>query len=178
MVSKKDKASPNEYRTGGPIHRGSYGALFAVGLFVLLTVSSMLFMAGFLLFRANPSGQHKVIAALQISEETQTNGDEPHMEGLSMVCAEFGVFGQTISAFCEKYYELPSGIYVIRVLQNTPAAIQGVLPGDILLKANGEALASPQKLQEIIDSCPIGELVTLDVSRKGKIFYVYFIPGV
>ena len=178
MMSKKDKTSPNEYRTGGPIHHSASGALFAVGIFVALTFFGMVLTAGLLILRINPASQHKVIAALHIPEEAQGSSNEPHMDGLSMVCEEFGVFGQTISEFCEKYYELPTGIYIIRVVHNSPAALQGVLPGDILVKANGKALRSPDELQEIIDTCPVGELVTLNVNRKGKIFTVYFTPGV
>lgn len=178
MKEKKYNASLNEYRTGGPIHRSASGALFAVGIFVALTFLGMILTAGLLFLRVNPSGQHKVIAALSLPQETQVSGNEPHMEGFVVDCRELGIWGQTISEFCENYYALPSGIYVIRVAQNTPAALQGILPGDILLSANGQSLRSPQALQEIMDSCPTGELVALDVSRKGKIFTVYFIPGV
>jgi UDP-N-acetylmuramoyl-tripeptide--D-alanyl-D-alanine ligase len=56
--------------------------------------------------------------------------------------------------------------------------LQGVLPGDILVKANNQPLYSPDTLQEMIDTCPIGQLVTIDVSRKGRTFTVYFTPGV
>lgn len=178
MMSKKDKISPNEYRTGGPIHRSGYGALFAVGTFLLLTVSGMLLTAGLLILRTTPLGAQNVITSLNIPEETQNVSDEPHMEGLVMDCKELGITCQAISDFCEKYYELPAGIYVIRVVQHTPAAIQGVLPGDILVKANNQPLYSPDTLQEMIDTCPIGQLVTIDVSRKGRIFTVYFTPGV
>lgn len=178
MMSKKDNTSPNEYRTGGPIQHTASGALLAVGIFVSLTLVGMLLTAGLLILRVNSANQQKAIASLSIPKETQSSADEPHMDGLSMACAEFGVFGQVISEFCEKYYELPSGIYIIRVTPNTPASRQGVLPGDILVKANGKALSSPDELQEMIDTCPDGAFLTLDINRNGKLFTVYFTPGV
>lgn len=177
MKSNNDRNSPNEYRTGGSVHRSGSGALLAVGLFVSLTFLGMILTAGMLILRVNPSGQQKVIAFLSVPKETQSSDNSPHMEGLVVSFAEFGIIGQTISEFCENYYELPSGIYVIRVAQHTQADIQGVLPGDILVAANGQPLDSPNSLQEVIDSCPTGELIPLDVSRKGKIFTVYFISG-
>lgn len=178
MMSKKGNTYPNEYRTGGSMHKNGNGAIFAVATFVTLAFLGMILTAGLLVLRANSMSRQKVIAALSISEETQSSNDEPHMEGLAMVCAEFGIFGQTISEFCEKYYELPSGIYVIRVVPGTPAAFHGVLPGDILVKANGKSLRSPDELQEIIITSSPGQSITLEINRKGKIFTVTFTPGV
>lgn len=39
-----------------------------------------------------------------------------------------------------------SGLKVVRVAPNSPAANAGVEPGDILVKANGEAISSPRQL--------------------------------
>lgn len=178
MMSKKGKTSPNEYRTGGPIHRNNCGALFAVGIFVFLTVAGMLLTAGFLSMRGHSLDTYKVIAALSVPEETHSGSNDLHMEGLVMDCKELGITCQAISEFCEKYYELPKGIYIIGVKRNAPAAYHGILPGDILMKVNGESLRSPEALQEIIASCPAGKPIALELNRKGKIFTIHFTPGV
>ena len=172
----KNKVSQNEYRTGGHIRHRSYGALFAVAIFLFLTVMGMLLTAIILSLRVSSFGAHKVIASLEAPDDTNNVGDDLHMDGLVMDCTELGITFQSISDFCENYYELPAGIYIVRVQKHTPAARHGILPGDILTKANKESLHSPTVLQNIINQCPVGEYVELEFVRQGKTYTVYFTP--
>jgi membrane-associated protease RseP (regulator of RpoE activity) len=178
MKSKKDTFIPNEYRTGGSFLHNSSNTLFAVGTFVVFALLGIILTACLLILRVSATDQHKVIAALSIPQETQYSGNEPHMDGLVLDCKELGLTCQAISEFCQQYYELPPGVYIVRVAKNSPAAFRGILPGDILVRANGQAICSPAELQEIIHTCPAGTLLSLDVIRKEKIFTVYFTPGV
>ena len=172
----KNKVSQNEYRTGSHIHQRSYGALFAVGIFLFLTVTGMLLTAALLNLRVRTSRSHKVIAALEPPAETVSLNNDLHMEGVVMHFFELGITGQSISEFCKQYYELPTGIYIVSVQGHAPTALHGVLPGDILTKANKESLHSPTVLQNIINQCPVGEFVELEFVRQGKTYTVYFTP--
>ena len=174
---QKDKTYQNEYRTGGPIHHRSYGALFTVGIFLLFVVTGMLLAAGLLGLRVSFLGAYQVIASLDAPEETMNLSSDLHMEGFVMDCTELGITWQIISEFCENYYELPQGIYVVRVEKHTPAAQLGVLPGDILTKANGEPLRLPTALQSIIDQCPEGQSIALEFIRNEKSYTVNLTPG-
>ena len=174
---RKDKTYQNEYHTGGPIRGRGYGALFAVGMFLFFTVTGMLLAAGLLSLRVNTLGAHKAIASLDPPEETLNLSYDLHMDGLVMDCAELGITYQSISEFCENYYELPQGIYVVRVEKHTPAAQLGVLPGDILIKANGKPLRLPTTLQIIIDQCPEGQSIALEFIRNKKSYTVNLTPG-
>lgn len=176
-MSRKNTPYQNEYRTGGPIRRRGYGALFAVGIFLFFTITGMLLTAALLSLRVSTLGAHKVIASLDAPEETINLSNDLHMEGLVMDCVELGVTCQSISEFCENYYELPQGIYIVRVEKHTPAARQGVLPGDILIKANGAPLRLPTALQSIIEQCPKGQSIALEFVRNGKTYTVNLTPG-
>ncbi len=174
---RKDKTYQNEYRTGGPIHRRSYGALFAVGMFLFFAVTGMLLAAALLGLRVSTLGAHKVIASLDAPEDTINFNNDLHMEGLVMDCVELGVTCQSISEFCENYYELPQGIYIVRVEKHTPAARLGILPGDILIKANGEPIRLPTTLQSIVEQCPKGQSIALEFVRNEKTYTVNLTPG-
>lgn len=174
---RKDKTYQNEYRTGGPIHHRSYSALFTVGIFLFFVVTGMLLAAGLLGLRVSSLGAYQVIASLDSPEETMNLSSDLHMEGFVMDCTELGITCQIISEFCENYYELPQGIYVVRVEKHTPAAQLGVLPGDILTKANGEPLRLPTALQSIIDQCPEGQSIALEFIRNEKSYTVNLTPG-
>ena len=176
-MAKKDKTFQNEYRTGGPIHRRSYGALFAVGMFLFFAVTGMLLTAGLLGLRISTLSTQKVIATLDTPDETIAYINDLHMDGLVMDCADLGITCQSISEFCENFYELPKGIYVIHVEKNTPAAKLGILPGDILTKAAGRPIQFPVALQNILAETPNGQPIQLDFIRKGKNYTVTLIPG-
>ena len=175
-MHRKDKNHQNEYRTGGPIHRRSWNALFAVGIFLFFAVIGMLLTALLLGLRINTLGAHKVIASLDVPDETMNLNNDLHMEGLVMDCAELGITCQSISEFCENYYKLPRGIYIVRTKAHTPAARHGVLPGDILTKVNGKPLRLPTTLQSILDENPKGQPIELEFIRKEKIFTITLTP--
>lgn len=177
MMTEKGKAHLNEYRTGGTAHHSGSAPLLAVGIFLFLTVLGMLLTAGFLFLRATPLGNHKVIASLETAQNLQNTGDNLHMRGTVMNCQQLGITCQSISPFCERYYQLPPGVYVIHVEQYAPAAQRGILPGDVIISANGRPIFAPDMLLEIFHTNPPGNLISIDVNRKGKVFTVYFAAG-
>lgn len=170
--------TPNEYRTGGHLPIRSSGGLLTAGLLVFVAITAMFLTAGFLALRTDPLGEDKELAALHTPDCTRCPEEEPHMEGEVTTCNTVGITCQSISEFCEKYYELPAGIYILHVIKDSPADQQGVLPGDVLVRVNGEALRLPNTLQWLLDNSPKDTLVELEFSRKGKSYTIYVAPGV
>lgn len=60
---------------------------------------------------------------------------------------------------------LPQGAYVSAVNQDSPAEKGGLLPGDIVVEANGGIIRSSTELKALIESTQRGESVTLKVFR-------------
>ena len=58
-----------------------------------------------------------------------------------------------------------SGIIVMAVQSNGPAANVGVMPGDIIIKVNGESLLDAQHAVQKISSYTPGEIINLDIIR-------------
>lgn len=177
MKQKNENPEIYEYRTGGTElpHRST---LFAVGAALLIMVVSTFFAGTLGLLQTEPLDSRKSLAMLMQAEapihpDSTKPEDALYMDGDVILCENIGFSCQTISEFCKRIYTLPSGIYVVSVAQNTPAARLGVLPGDILLRIDG----APATLQQLLSNSPENRPMALEFYRKEKTYTVYFAPG-
>lgn len=60
------------------------------------------------------------------------------------------------------------GITVTTVVENSPAAEAGLLPGDVLLEANGVALGHPDALDDLVEALAPGSPVKLRLERARR----------
>jgi serine peptidase DegS len=63
-----------------------------------------------------------------------------------------------------------SGIILTKVIDNGPAALAGLLPGDVILSINGEPVRSRQQALLIVAALEPGNRVELDAWRNGERF--------
>ncbi len=172
-----DHHTSHEYRTGGILPKKGSGGLLAAALLIFFAVAGMFLTAGFMTLRSVSFDTEQELASLQIPENTRFPGEQLHMEGEIATCNAVGITCQSISAFCQKYYELPAGVYVLSVEKGSPADRQGVLPGDVLVRVNGQLLRLPSSLQTFFNGTGKNTLVRLEFSRKGKLYTVFVSPG-
>lgn len=62
-----------------------------------------------------------------------------------------------------------SGVLVIRVIPNTPAAKAGLRRGDVVLEIDGAAIASADILQRQVENSTVGQTLKLKVKRGSQI---------
>jgi len=60
------------------------------------------------------------------------------------------------------------GVLVDEVLPDSPAAVAGFQPGDIIVSLGGQAIGSRHQLQEIVERLPVGSKQQVQVVRDGK----------
>ncbi|MGM3306098.1 HhoA/HhoB/HtrA family serine endopeptidase [Anabaena sp. WFMT] len=60
------------------------------------------------------------------------------------------------------------GIAIKKVLENSPAQQGGILPGDVIQKINGKPVKIAAQVQKIVDSSTVGDVLEIEVNRKGK----------
>ncbi|KAF3889530.1 MULTISPECIES: HhoA/HhoB/HtrA family serine endopeptidase [Nostocales] len=70
------------------------------------------------------------------------------------------------------------GVLVVKVIPSSPAARGGIRAGDVIEKANNQAVDSSNELQQIVDSTSIGKNLQLQIQRQGKTLNVNLQPGV
>lgn len=61
--------------------------------------------------------------------------------------------------------DLHGGVFMMKVLQNSPAGKAGIRPGDIILSFNGAKVTNAAELREKIAQCKVGSTVDVKVLR-------------
>ncbi|MHB9036302.1 MAG: S1C family serine protease [Armatimonadota bacterium] len=64
--------------------------------------------------------------------------------------------------------ESTDGALVVEVYRGSPADEAGIKPGDVVLIANGNKIASVVDLQEVLREARVGDQLSLSLARKGK----------
>jgi len=63
---------------------------------------------------------------------------------------------------------VPQGVYIQDVVDNSPAEKAGVKPGDMVTKINGQSIDSENKVSDIVSKSQIGTHLELTIWRDGK----------
>ncbi len=79
-----------------------------------------------------------------------------------------GITGSVVDSTTAKRYNLPEGVYVEKVEENSPAKTAGLQQGDIITKIEGTAVKSVSELNKVKYNYNIGDTVTLTVYRNGS----------
>lgn len=64
-------------------------------------------------------------------------------------------------------FEIPeiSGVVVVRVLPNTPAASAGIRRGDVIVEIDGQAIAKADQLQSLVENSRLGQTLNVQIRR-------------
>ena len=76
-----------------------------------------------------------------------------------------GIQGSDVSAEVTELYNVPSGVVVEQVVENSPADKAGLQKGDILTALDGRTVSSMSQLQDVLGYYAAGEKVDLTIER-------------
>ena len=82
--------------------------------------------------------------------------------------AYLGINGETVSSSAFQYYNLPYGVYVTNVLEDTCAARAGIKIGDIITAVDDTKITSYSDLKNTLRSHSVGDAIELTVYRSGE----------
>ncbi len=83
--------------------------------------------------------------------------------------------GVTVGAIPDKaaeHYELPEGLYVSAVSEDSDAFVKGIREGDIITAVNGEPARTSDDILKVRDSLAVGDTITFTIWREGRTFDV------
>ena len=83
-----------------------------------------------------------------------------------------GIAGVDVTSDVASTYNMPTGVYVAQVLENTAAKKYGILPGDIITKFDGKEITSMDSLTGTLEYYAAGSTVEITVMRVNNGQYV------
>lgn len=79
-----------------------------------------------------------------------------------------GIQGSDVSTEVTQLYNIPAGVVVAQVVDNSPADKAGIKQGDIITELDGRTISSMSQLQDVLQYYPAGETVDVVVQRSGN----------
>lgn len=161
----------NIYRTGSTTPPKAHSRLVAILLIlvVLLTgLVSILSVLNIKLFTNFNELQQSVDIPLsleigQVAEQELIFGEKNATapEGSKTI----GLGGDTVTPVYQKHFQLPEGLFITRVQENSTADLQGIKEGDVLLSLDGVSIIGENSLQAFLTARSVGEECTAQVYR-------------
>jgi serine protease Do len=93
--------------------------------------------------------------------------------GIESSSNRLGVSVVELTAEQKKTYDLKGGV-LIKEVQDGPAAMIGMQPGDIITHLNNQAIESTKQFTEIAKALPKNRSVSMRVLRQGRASFITF----
>lgn len=157
----------NTYQTGSTTPPKSHGGLiaFLLGLVIFLCgISTSLGLMNIRLFRALNTQIQETTSAAAISYSAPMDEETQELDAIDFA---LGFSGQTVPEFWNLYQGLPQGVYITHVYHGTAADLQGMLPGDIILKMDDIPIQNVEILMDTLGTHEPGAEVKVTLYRAG-----------
>jgi serine protease Do len=99
--------------------------------------------------------------------------DSPLKSGAEASSNRLGVAVGDLTAEQKKTYDLKGGV-VIKEVQDGPAELIGLQPGDIITHLNNQAISDSKQFTEIAKALPKNRSVSMRVLRQGRASFITF----
>ncbi len=80
-----------------------------------------------------------------------------------------GVIVQDLTQKQKKKFHLKNGVYVVKVIEDSPAFALGIKKGDIIISINSTVIKNSQVLKYLLSKMKPGDSVVIQIYRKGKV---------
>ena len=155
MSLLQTNAAINEGNSGGALFN-MYGQVVGITNMKMMSYFSSIEGIGF----AIPSSTVKAVVD-QLAENGEVRGRP-----------SIGITVGAIPQEALENYELPEGLYISVVAENSDAAAQGIREGDILLAIDGQSVSTTEEVAAIRDTRSVGDSMRFTIWRQGETFEV------
>ena len=155
MSLLQTNAAINQGNSGGALFN-MYGQVVGITNMKMMSYFSSIEGIGF----AIPSSTVKAVVD-QLAENGEVRGRP-----------SIGITVGAIPQEAVENYELPEGLYISAVAENSDAAAQGIREGDILTAIDGQSVSSTEEVAAIRDTKSVGDSLRFTIWREGETFDV------
>lgn len=158
----------NTYQTGStqpPKHHGGLIA-FLLGLVIFLGgISTALSLMNIQLFRQLNAQTETTCSPVAFAQADGEDSLDPNPEA---VFFPLGFAGQTVPEFWCLYQDIPHGVYIMDVTENSDAHRKGISPGDVITAIDGTAVNNTEELDRLLQIYADNESVEITLCRSGQ----------
>ncbi len=141
---------------------------FLIVLVILLSgISTALSIMNLKLYWKLNTVNHTPQVAFSRSDEVPQATDVVHEE-VRVLQEHLGISGTWIPEVYQRYYKLPTGVYVSQVADHSEAKEKGILAGDIITRINGQEIIDHLFLDLWASTLDVGDSVELMLYRSGS----------
>ena len=155
MSLLQTNAAINQGNSGGALFN-MYGQVVGITNMKMMSYFSSIEGIGF----AIPSSTVKAVVD-QLAENGEVRGRP-----------SIGITVGAIPQEAVENYELPEGLYISAMAENSDAAAQGIREGDILLAIDGQSVSTTEEVAAIRDTRGVGDSLRFTIWRQGETFDV------
>ena len=155
MSLLQTNAAINQGNSGGALFN-MYGQVVGITNMKMMSYFSSIEGIGF----AIPSSTVKAVVD-QLAENGEVRGRP-----------SIGITVGAIPQEALENYELPEGLYISAVAENSDAAAQGIREGDILTAIDGQSVSATEEVAAIRDTKSVGDSMRFTIWRQGETFEV------
>ena len=153
-----------EYRTGRTQPEKSSNGLIAALLILIIFLCGVISAMGLLNIRltkllANAQQDTPPLSFSQGQATTPTNVQHS---------AWMGMILQELPSVYQQIYDLPQGLFISQIEEDSPAGRLDIRPGDVLVSFGGASLTTLSQLEAMIGLYKPGDRVELVISRDGQ----------
>ena len=153
-------------RTEPPKRHGGLIAFLLVLVILLSGISTALSIMNLKLYQKLNAPTDTSRVTFSRSEQA-TQATEAVHEEVRVLQEHLGISGTVIPHVYQRYYKLPSGIYVSRVTDRSEAKEKGMVAGDIILRLDGKDVQDGLQLELWAQGIQPGDTVELTLYRAG-----------
>ena len=160
---------PKQYRTGPTVPPKSHGgiAFLLILVIFLCGIISILSMMNIQLFQMLRNQQDVSLQLRSNNYGVAPAQELPEAAQAQPVYHEnLGIYVQPITAFYQEYYQIPQGLFIDQVDENSHCYAQGIRSGDILESVNSIPMKDVEDLNRILNQAAPGENLEFIVYRN------------
>lgn len=161
----------NTYRTGSTTPPKSYSGLVAILLVLVIFLAGMVSILSVLnikLFSAfYETQQSDVSLELEKGDSQQENllavDDEPLSAGDNK---SIGILGDQVTSVYQQHFQLPEGLFITHVEENSTAHRQGLQEGDVLISIDATPIKEISSLTTFLEQKNLGDQCNAVIYRR------------
>lgn len=162
---QNDPGTYQTSRTEPPRHHSGLVAFLLVLVILLCGIATALSILNLRLYKQLSIQETTPQVAFSRADDSQASAAY-HGEDIQL--PQLGIHGTVIPQVYQRYYKLPNGFYITRVISGSQASQQGLMAGDIITSVNDIPILDDETITDLADTLSPSQELQLTLYRSGS----------